>query len=354
MPPSNIEIKNETNAGETGCLFTGPTAIRLNADGTMDVISPLSKAINCSPSTSPPSPNSNLYYTEGSGAFTVTRMGIPDNGVVYVQNVPSSSSDPNYTNGCPFASTSTDRDVIGGPSTVDVRHPLGFPQRFDITPTSTGTLANGYGCLNGDVFLQGQLNGRLTIAADNNIILFGSTTYAGSDDLLGLVANNYVQVYHPAVSDVTSTNDDFCDGIYNDTCNLELPGTSTSSTTPSLFSGTTPGTSTMATVTGDNALRNPDFYAAIVTVDHSFTVQNYQYGDDAPLDELTVVGAIAQRYRGAVGTFSGTTTVSGYEKDYNYDQRLKYDSPPHFLNPVASAWQVVTWAERTAAYEADA
>jgi hypothetical protein len=342
MPPNNIDLKQETDStfGGTGCLFTGPTAIKLNSDGTMDVISPFSQSINCSVTMNP---NTNLYYTEASsGGFRVTRMSQPDNGVIYVQSVPSSSTDPNYTSGCPAAMT---RPRVGN-TTSTVAHPLGFPQRFDITP------ASWYGCRTGDVFLQGTLDGRLTIAADNNIVLFGSTTYAGGaggDDLLGLVANNYIEVYHPVRNDGTTSSPP-CDGVKSDnSCNLRIPGTSTSATTPSLYSGTTPGTSTMATVLTARALRNPSFYGPLLTVQHSFRVQNHSYGLGSTLGSLTVFGAIAQRYRGPVGTFSGGSIVSGYSKAYSYDQRLKYDSPPKFLNPVASAWQVVTWSEcRTA------
>ena len=36
---------------------------------------------------------------------------------------------------------------------------------------------------------------------------------------------------------------------------------------------------------------------------------------------------------------------SGFAKDYTYDQRLHYESPPHFLDPIASQWQENTWAE---------
>jgi hypothetical protein len=51
---------------------------------------------------------------------------------------------------------------------------------------------------------------------------------------------------------------------------------------------------------------------------------------------LEVNGAIAQKFRGAVGTSGGT----GYFKNYVYDDRLRYEAPPHFLNPVQSAWHV--------------
>ena len=454
MPPSNVEIKNETNPGEGGCLFTGPTAIRLNSDGTLDVVSPFSKVINCTWAQSPTGSLNNRY--------TVTRFTVPaEGGVVYVQNVPTSGD--NFTSGCPYSQPAIGGN--GGSGTAPNRtHPLGFPQRNDATPSDPGTLADGYGCTNGDVFIQGTMNGRLTIAAENNIVLFGSTSYASSDDLLGLVANNYINVYHPistssgeainevqtigAISgwgsgdrfrltystqqtgssaiqypgsagtvqaalvalsnigsgDVTVTGPNggpytvtftgnladtdvslisvssctgcsgtgvtetvkggsggvACDsgGTVNGYCNLRIPGI-TSPQTLSLFSGSTPGTSTMATALYQYANRGPSISGALVTVAHSFQVQNYSYGPDfatygGSASLLTVTGAIAQRYRGAVGTFSGSSIVTGYAKNYNYDQRLKYDSPPHFLNPVASAWQVVTWAEDSAAYEADA
>jgi hypothetical protein len=92
--------------------------------------------------------------------------------------------------------------------------------------------------------------------------------------------------------------------------------------------------------------------AALLSVAHSFTVQNPRVG--APFSNpLTVYGAIGQMYRGVVSTFnSDNDVVTGYPKAYSYDDRMKYDSPPKFLNPVKSQWQVVTWAESKAAHTA--
>jgi hypothetical protein len=39
--------------------------------------------------------------------------------------------------------------------------------------------------------------------------------------------------------------------------------------------------------------------------------------------------------------------VSGYNKDYNYDTRLKYLSPPYFLSPTQSAWGRISYSELT-------
>jgi hypothetical protein len=93
--------------------------------------------------------------------------------------------------------------------------------------------------------------------------------------------------------------------------------------------------------------------AAILSVNHSFGVQRYNIGAASALDDLHIDGAIAQRYRGPVGTTSGGNPNTGYTKRYVYDQRLKYLSPPKFLDPVASSWGVATWAENKvpAAYQ---
>ena len=55
------------------------------------------------------------------------------------------------------------------------------------------------------------------------------------------------------------------------------------------------------------------------------------------------------RSRRSTAGSSGTINTSGYGKNYNYDNRLKYQSPPHFLTPIAAAWQIVTWVEQKAA-----
>ncbi|HTG47091.1 MAG TPA: pilus assembly PilX N-terminal domain-containing protein [Actinomycetota bacterium] len=289
MPPSNQSMKTTADAtlAGTGCLFTGPTSITLNSNGTMTVVSPFTKwpapPNNCQPGTNIP---------------------LPANGVIYVQNVPASSTDPNYSASC---ITSTQ---IGGTATV--QQPLGYPQKYDISQ---------YGCMNGDAFVKGSLKGRLSIAADNNIDVIGNLTYAGGtggSDLLGLVANNFVEIYHP-VGDCGSAsapcdNGSKVNGYYN---------------LDDLAGGLT------------TSFNNPTIQAAILAVNHSFRVQNYQYGDDTPLGTITAYGAIAQKYRGTVGTGG----ASGYTKTYSYDQRMKYQSPPFFLNPVAAAWQIVTWIE---------
>ncbi|MCG2803450.1 MAG: hypothetical protein L6311_15330, partial [Cellulomonas sp.] len=78
--------------------------------------------------------------------------------------------------------------------------------------------------------------------------------------------------------------------------------------------------------------------AAIQTLQHSFYVQQYDQGSGGG-KKLYVVGSIAQRWRGAVGTGSGTT---GYLKNYTYDGRLTNALPPYLPR-----WKDARWSLRS-------
>jgi hypothetical protein len=86
-------------------------------------------------------------------------------------------------------------------------------------------------------------------------------------------------------------------------------------------------------------------YASLQTLQHSFWVQNYNRGN--AMGTLSVRGSIAQRWRGIVGTGSGTT---GFLKDYSYDTRLKFSGPPYFPQWTNSVWGAQTTGEVKPAY----
>lgn len=149
---------------------------------------------------------------------------------------------------------------------------------------------------NGDAYIQGVLSGNLTIGAKNNIYITGDITYNNDqNDMLGLVAENYVYINH-----------------YNRYNN-------------------------------DVAPYNVTVEAAIFALNHSFGFERYNQG--SAKGTLTVKGTIAQRYRGAVGTFSGGSRLTGYAKNYWYDERMKYDEPPHFVEPLNAGFEITDWQE---------
>jgi hypothetical protein len=181
---------------------------------------------------------------------------------------------------------------------VYIKNGSGCPVWNPRTPYASGQS----GC--GDVLLSGTYSTSLTIAAERDVLITGNVT-GTNNALLGLIANNYVRVEHKV--------DEY-------PCNSS---------------------------TEEKTSANRTIHAAILSLGHVFTVDNYQCGD--PLGDLTVIGAIAQKYRGPVGTYSGNTPVTGYSKKYVYDDRLKFRSPPHFLAPVQSAWRVVRSTEQVPA-----
>jgi hypothetical protein len=154
----------------------------------------------------------------------------------------------------------------------------------------------------GDAYVHGTATAPLTIGTDDDIIVDGNII-STSGGLLGLVAQNFVRVYHPFPSH-TQNN-----------CG----------------SGTN----------GSGTITNLEIDAAILSISHSFIVDNYDCG--AALGTLTVKGAIAQIYRGPVGTVGSPGT--GYTKAYQYDDRLRAEEPPHFISPVQAAWHVVRETE---------
>lgn len=169
----------------------------------------------------------------------------------------------------------------------------------------------------GNVYLSGKYTGSLTVAAENDIIINGNLTppvdakgEPTTNAVLGLVANNFVRVYHPVSGGTNNVSE----------CNASNLNAAED---PNKLGGT---------------MSSPEIYAAILAVNHSFIVDNFRCGK--PLEKLTIRGAIAQIFRGTVGTHSGETISTGYAKNYNYDDRLQVESPPYFLNPITASWAV--------------
>jgi Tfp pilus assembly protein PilX len=137
--------------------------------------------------------------------------------------------------------------------------------------------------------VSGTYDDSLTIGSAGDIIVkptigvnnTGLVRVASSPAVLGLIANRYVRVYHLTSDPVQDVQID----------------------------------------------------AAILSLQHSFIVDNFSSG--AHVGYLRINGAIAQNFRGPVGQGS-----AGFTKDYNYDSRLSYRSPPYFLPPLNAAWSV--------------
>jgi len=160
---------------------------------------------------------------------------------------------------------------------------------------------NGVCYVNGKVELKGTLKGQLTIACNGDIEIMDNCVYATdprvdptSTDMLGIVAEGDVYM------------DGYAYGANVDTADETV-------------------------------------MAAIMALDESFTVENYNSG--SPRGNLVIYGGLIQYRRGPVGTFNGGTgqILTGYAKDYSYDPRLMDNPPPSF--PTTGDIDKLSWQE---------
>lgn len=99
----------------------------------------------------------------------------------------------------------------------------------------------------------------------------------------------------------------------------------------------------------DNAHRHEGYsdltiHASIMALDKSFSAEDYNRG--GARGNLNLLGGIVQQQRGPMGTFSGGSIRSGFNKQYEYDERLMRMNPPGF--PRESFFSIVHWQTKTA------
>lgn len=179
---------------------------------------------------------------------------------------------------------------------------VGYPRlEEDVTDRTT----TDYNPCRGSAFVSGTVDGRTTVSAEDDIVVTADLNVAddgAATDVIGLIAGNYVWVYHPVRDNGTNLLD------------------------------------------SADAVRTIE--AALVSLRHSFVVQNWSVG--APLStnsnqasKLRVFGSISQQFRGPVGTGTAAAPSTGYLKNYIYDDRLQVLQPPYFILPENAPWEVV-------------
>ncbi|MCB0874889.1 MAG: hypothetical protein KDB46_01720 [Solirubrobacterales bacterium] len=277
-PSDLIEVSSPPTGyrGSGGCGSTNP-----NFRGTY---------LTNAPVLTPPSTNDSLKTVDGAAVYTgQTRIALSGTQMTVTTNSGSTSTVPIPSSGVVYIANSTSSACSSAYSP--------YVSTNSMYPSNSAC---------GNVYISGNYSGQLTIAAENDIIVNndlcrGSCSGSPSGNgLLGLIANNFIRVYHPLSPSNSSTSASNCNGTSN----------------------------------GSGSQSNLRIDAAMLSIQHSFIVDHYNCGNQ--LGNLTVNGAISQKFRGPVGTVGN----SGYNKVYTYDDRLRYLSPPHFLDPVESAWHM--------------
>jgi Tfp pilus assembly protein PilX len=331
--PLYLQDTSAAFATYPGCHYAGSTRIIFNANGTMTV---WSKTANNGGAIPAPiaAPGAASAPTCGTASALNSAAGatvdVPDNMVIYVED---------DTTG--MTQSQCDAGQIGGPSGSELplgtftkasaaAKPTGNNQSYQYDKTMTETTKY---CQVGNLYVQGVVKGRVTIASEQSTVVTGDLVLAGGlngTDMLGLVATNSVEVFHPYMQKVSGPTN----GCPSSTCKW--------STSPSTVGEVAGWPVNYADPTGAVVVAGTNIMGSIQTLQHSFYVQQYNVGDAEGL--LQVNGSIAQRWRGIVGTGNGST---GYYKNYVYDSRLKYAAPPYFPKWVNAQWSQHYFGEIT-------
>lgn len=383
-----------------GCNYYGDTRIRFNSNGTMTVWNSRSAGL---PLTGPDSPgglncgNASLFVPSTGQKYPASgqTVPVPNDMIIYVQAAPGGSArcvPGQIVNGATSGSTANDVIPAGSSGLVtDVSYynpssaswtttkkwkrgssTWSLDSSFSPNPQTTSEVPSGdvhpatFDCGLGNVYIEGTVKGRVTIAAQNNIVVTGdlliSSTTKGSTaigpDMIGLVAANSVVVYHPVSRVVDSTNETLTTTTKSpknlsgncpssSTGSFTITGGSNGNTVTCTWTTTRTYADTLSNIsypaaTGTSGTRW--LYASIQTLARSFWVQTYNEG--AATGTLAIRGSLAQKWRGAVGTSGGT----GYVKDYSYDSRLQFASPPYFPQWTNAAWGAKITGELPARY----
>ena len=87
--------------------------------------------------------------------------------------------------------------------------------------------------------------------------------------------------------------------------------------------------------------------AALFALNGSFSFEDYDEGGEK--GNINFTGSMVQKNRGPIGQFGyfwfGGGYNSGYKKNYKYDPRMAYETPPHFLEPENAGWEIMSWQE---------
>jgi len=343
-PPSTIanmaqeaRTDDRVNVPRPGCLYTGPTSFVFTGN-KVTIKSPLTQ------STQYKLNGAGKVQADGSGDVLCgspsalksaggATIPILDDNLAYVQTVPTDTKDPNYTK------PGDEKSVTGTMCQVGQAYGngLGYPKPNEYVGNAG---ADGlYNCRAGDAFVSGTVNGKMTIGAANFLYVTSNISYtAGTQSVLGLVGQRAVTVSNPIACNKYQTT-----RKNNQTVATKICDTAVSSTSQLQY-----GAGSTVTIN-----------AAIASNTGTFQVQNYAYGPQ--MGNLSVLGSIAQKYRGAVGvTYStsqgGQTTVdhqTGFTKNYGYDNRFQSIAPPKFLQPVSTSYGITTQVEVSPAYRVD-
>jgi hypothetical protein len=189
--------------------------------------------------------------------------------------------------------------------------------------------------VNGDVFISGKLDGRLTVVAEGNIFITWKDptnfSYSSATATGGITYSNQ---NIPTNSAITFANpcDDMLGLVANGTILINTrywPKQNSNS-----FNSVSAASSNIKVQAAIFGLSNNSYYG----VDNYTNLGNMGY--------IYFTGSKISGRIGATYQIGGGNSIRGYREDNSFDYRMLYEMPPHFLEPVNSGWEVKEWNEK--------
>lgn len=303
-PPDAVSAVNDLSAvaKENGCIYSGPTTITF--DGTAGI---LVNSPDTPTNASGQDTNNDLLKNTNTclASLSTTPVPVPNDGVIVVQAaIPAA-----HGSSCASKTTPIVGSYFAQSGTQAQRNCEGnaIVGNKYYSPTNASQNLG--------------LSGSLTIAAANNVVIDNSITYqdcaqvpgnngtnscqittSGTNDILGLIASNFVELNHPSGKGACPTA-----GAGGTNCQLV----------------------------------NPRLDSVVLALQHDFAVNNYS--SDSPRGTIALNGSMDQYFADIEGIASIQNGLqTGYLNAYNWDQRLSILSPPYFLTPGTQAWAVAS------------
>lgn len=285
-----------------------------------------------------------------------TLVNIPSSGAIYVQE--------NALGNSPIPDPTPVQCLLGSA--------LGMYSTADATITAGLLNSNGSigsNCRAGKLFVDGELDGKVTVGVAGDILIVSDLTYKTSDnadnDRLGLVATGPVEVYNSLQ----------CVLALGTCMSVESLNATLTGALPALISaGTGNLTDLLDLIPG---------YGEDITIDASIVSLEHRFGMQLPLlslgvnltllnklvdlnidpPKLKLNGSLAQKYRGIIAadlldlglTIGGNRLPSlnlvganvdiGYDFEMAYDGKLRTDAPLYMPGPESAVWDSQTFAE---------
>lgn len=323
--------------------------------------------------------NEAYYYDNGSSRYLAADHNAPNDIPMFGEGL---------QRGAPAIALPTNAfdqkaSTVGGPASTnsDLRDSLGLAPGG--TPPPNGVyIPNDGASLTAGIFVQGDVNNLLAFVDSNNRQCYqidhssGLTTniavdYAQNQTTIDSATYNGV----PNGAIYTAGNVNSFGGPPR-TWNGDMPSAIQADTQMSLFAEgdvvitrdivyeddpltVTDATNVLGIFTPDGDIRigtgAPDdvtVHSTLMTSDNTGVVQVDNYGSGSPRGTATIFGGVISSYYGAFGTFNQYGHVSGYARNFQYDQRLNGGiAPPFFptttiFMPATSSVNPVTWASR--------